>query len=169
MGIRRNPEKGKFLIPPCAPDPLPPGPDEPQITLNTTRTGIIIAGTPVGSGTSAVEHAKARFKLAVQRHDSIRRVGKHDPQAAFMLLSSAGIHALDFMMNTTKPGLIQDILSDFDDLIDHTRLTLLLDEDTRTACTQSPLRLKLAGHIAALQLKSGGLGHTRAVRYRALS
>ena len=49
-------------------------------------------------------------------------------------------------------------------MIDHTRLTLLLDEDTRTACTQSPLRLKLAGHIAALQLKSGGLGHTRAVQ-----
>ena len=145
-----TPEKGKFLIPPCAPDPLPPGPDEPQITLNTTRTGIIIAGTPVGSDTFAVEHAKARFKLAVHRHDSIRRVGKQDPQAALMLLSSAGIHALDFLMNTTKPGLIQDILADFDGLIDHTRLTLLLDEDTRTTCTQSPLRLKLAGYIASL-------------------
>ena len=109
-----------------------------------------------------MEHAKARFKLAV--HDSIRRVGKQDPQAAFMLLSSAGIHALDFMMNTTKPGLIQDILSDFDGLVDDTRPTLLRDEDIRTACTQSPLRLKLAGHIASLQLKSGGLGHTRAVQ-----
>ena len=62
VGIKRNSEKSKLLIPPHAPDPINKPRGDGNIVLKPNRSGIVSAGIPVGTDAFRIQEvASANF------------------------------------------------------------------------------------------------------------
>ena len=167
MGIRRNAEKSKLLIPPHAPDPINEPRGEGNIVLKPIRSGIVSAGIPVGTDSFRIQEVRNRINVVCKsRAEDCASLRHRHPQIALRMLTDCTNVGMDYVAKALPPRLARHLYCDFDAIIDETRQLIL---GSNGSARVSAERQQRADTLARLPTRHGGIGQTALVSKGALT
>ncbi len=159
-GLKLNFGKCHLLLPKQWPDPPTEGEGALPKGITVDREGVRMAGAPIGTDKYVVKFICSQVDAIKTRIEALSDI---DPQVGFNLLRlCTGVPAFNYFLQVTPPNLIAQVVSEFDRMVETSRMRMLTvtGQPPPAACSKGRMR---RAHIRAqLPVRLNGCGHTSA-------